>query len=213
MSVLNKLASALGRRDEVPNQILAKTVAETDDYAAVQELIAHLSDANKDIQSDCIKVLYEIGALKPDLVANGVDEFLKLLRSRNNRLVWGGMTALGAIAERKAADIWQQIDMVMEVTEKGSAITQDWGIRVLATVSAQDRAYQERIFPFLIRFLERCPPKDLPRHAESTLVAVDGRNKAALQAVLDGRTGGLKPAQRKRVEQVLRKIKALQADE
>src|SRR5215211_7819929 len=105
MSVLNRLASALERNDEVPNQLLAKEIAEAEDTAAVQELINHLTDPSKAIQSDCIKVLYEIGALKPELLANGVavEAFIRLLSSRNNRLVWGGMTALGAIADRQAA--------------------------------------------------------------------------------------------------------------
>jgi len=209
--VLNRLVSALGRNDELPNQILAKEIAEAGDEAAVQELIDHLTDANKDIQNDCIKVLYEIGARKPELLDNGVavDAFLRLLSSRNNRLVWGGMTALGTIADRQAAAIWQQIDRVMDTTDQGSAITQDWGIRVVATVSAQDAAYEERIFPFLLAFLKRCLPKDLPRHAESALIAVHAGNQAQMLALLESRKGALKPAQRKRVEQVIRKIKAL----
>src|SRR5262245_34684369 len=107
MTVLDKLASALGRSDEVPNQTLAKEIAESGDKAAGRELGENLSNSDKAIQSDCIKALYEIGAIKPDMIAGYVDDFVKLLGSRNNRLVWGGMTALGAIADRKAADIWK----------------------------------------------------------------------------------------------------------
>lgn len=69
MSIINQLASALGRRDEVPNQELAKKIAETNDEAAVQELVENLQHKNKDIQNDCIKVLYEIGELKPGLIS------------------------------------------------------------------------------------------------------------------------------------------------
>ena len=98
MSVLQKLASALDRSDEVPNQLLAKEIASSGDKVAVQELVDNLANKNKDIQSDCIKVLYEIGDIKPDLIAGYVDTFVKLLGSRNNRLVWGAMTALGAVA-------------------------------------------------------------------------------------------------------------------
>jgi hypothetical protein len=215
MSVLSKLASSLGRRDEIPNQMLAKEIAEAEDKAAVEELITHLSDASKAIQSDCIKVLYEIGALKPWLIDGYIDTFVRLLRSRNNRLVWGGMTALGWIAawQHRGKELWAHIDVIMDATEKGSAITQDWGIHVLATASSQDPTYQQRIFPFLIRFLERCPPKDLPRHAESALVAVDAGNRAEMLALLDARKDGLKPAQRKRIEQLIRKLKAGQAGE
>jgi hypothetical protein len=212
MTVLDRLASALSRGDEAPNQALAREIADGEDAEAVRELIAHLSDANKEIASDCIKVLYEIGALKPELIADYADDFIKLLHSRNNRLVWGAMTALGSIAPMRAEDIFRQIDVITEATQNGSVITQDWGVRVLATVSAQDSAYEKRIFPFLLTFLRDCPPKDLPRHAESVLDsgAVNAGNRDALLAVLEGRKGTLnKAAQSKRIEQVIRKIKAL----
>jgi HEAT repeat protein len=210
MTVLDRLASALSRGDEAPNQALAQEIAAAGDAEAVRELVAHLSDSNKEIASDCIKVLYEIGALKPELIAAYADDFIKLLHSRNNRLVWGAMTALGSIAPLRAADIFRQIDVITEATQHGSVITQDWGVRVLAAVAAQDAAYAARIFPFLLTFLRRCPPKDLPRHAESVLDggAVNAGNRDELLTVLEGRKGAL-AAQNKRIEAVIRRIKAL----
>ena len=67
MSVLNKLASAVGRGDEAPNIALANEIAAQQDHAAVRELVEHLDDNDKAISSDCIKVLYEVGGLQPDL--------------------------------------------------------------------------------------------------------------------------------------------------
>jgi HEAT repeat protein len=209
MSVLSRLASTLDRNDEVPNQELARALAAAGDKAGVRELVDALAHPDKAIQSDCIKVLYEIGALKPDLIAPYAETFIRLLRSRNNRLVWGAMTALGAIADRTAAAIWKDIDVILTATEKGSAITQDWGVRVLAIVSAQDGQYEARIFPFLTRFLSECPPKDVPRHAESALVAVKRGNRAAILHVLEARRSELKAAQLKRLDHVIRKVKAL----
>jgi HEAT repeat protein len=86
ISVLTKLASALNRADEVLNQILAKAFATAGDKAAIRELVANLSNPDKAIQSDCIKVLYEVGTLQPDLIADDVDMFVALLDNRNNRL-------------------------------------------------------------------------------------------------------------------------------
>jgi len=209
MSVLNRLASALGRGDEAPNEALAQEIAERSDAEAVRELLAHLSDKNKEIRSDCIKVLYEVGTRKPKLIADGVGDFIQLLGSRNNRLVWGGMTALGAIAHLRAAEIFRQIDVIMKTTDEGSVITQDWGVWVLATVSAQNTTYEQRIFRFLLSFLRGCPPKDLPRHAESVLVAANTANRHDLLNVLEARKAALKDAQRKRLEQVIRKVRAL----
>ena len=97
MSVLDQLASSLGRRDEAPNQELARTLATAKDKKGIRKLAENLWNRDKNIQSDCIKVLYEIGALEPKLIADYADDFVKCLRSKNNRLVWGGMTALAEV--------------------------------------------------------------------------------------------------------------------
>ena len=209
MSVLNKLASALERSDEVPNQLLAKEIAASADTVAVQELVNNLANKNKDIQSDCIKVLYEIGAIKPELIARYVDTFVSLLGNRNNRLVWGGMTALGAVATVDTSTIAKHIDTIIRATETGSVITQDWGIRVLASLAAKDSTAAKRIFPYLTQFLQKCPAKDVPRHAESILPAVNATNRDAILAVLDARQAALKPAQAKRVTKLISQIKKL----
>jgi HEAT repeat protein len=206
MSVLNKLASALERNDEASNQALAASIAETGDAAAVQELVAHLANPDAAIQSDCIKVLYEIGERHPALIADYVDTFIDLLRSRNNRLVWGAMTALGQIAGQRAPQLWQQIAVVMSATEQGSVITQDWGIRVLAAVAAHDPSYAQRVVPFLLRFLMACPPKDVPRHAESAAPAFDQDNHPLFLSVLKERRPALKPAQAKRIDALIRRL-------
>ena len=59
MSVLNKLATALNRRDEVPNQELAREIVRERNTAGVRELVENLAHQNKGIQGDCIKMLYE----------------------------------------------------------------------------------------------------------------------------------------------------------
>lgn len=54
--ILQKLASSLGlgRRDEIPNQELAKEIITTPNEKAAKELVENLANKNKDIQSDCI---------------------------------------------------------------------------------------------------------------------------------------------------------------
>ena len=66
MSVLNRLASSLGRHDEIPNQELARNLAAKKDKAGIREIAENLWNKEKNIQADCIKVLYEIGYLNPN---------------------------------------------------------------------------------------------------------------------------------------------------
>jgi hypothetical protein len=61
MSTLDKLAHSLGRRDEVPNQELARELAAKKDKKGIREVAENLWHKDKNIQADCIKVLYEVG--------------------------------------------------------------------------------------------------------------------------------------------------------
>jgi hypothetical protein len=206
MSVFDRLATSLGRNDEAPNQTLAAEIAAAGDAAAVDELVRLLRSDDHAIQSDCIKVLYEIGERRPEQIAAHVDVFLDTLSRKNNRLVWGAMTALGTVAGRTADRIWPRIEEVIRANDAGSVITQDWGIRVLAAVAARDPAYARRLFPYLLRFLETCSPRDVPKHAESILPAVTAANREQFMAVLRHRETDLKPSQAARLRRVFRAL-------
>lgn len=207
MSVLNKISFYQNQRDEVPNQLLAKALAETRNQAGIQEIATNLWNKNPNIQSDCLKVLYEIGYLAPELIAEHVNDFLKLLKSKNNRLVWGGMIALGTIAPLKSGEIWAQIDDVIQVIERGSVITVVWGVKTLAGVAAANGTYRQRIFPTLMHILETCIPRDVPTHAENMLGAVDGAHRTEFLSLLQARQPELSPAQLTRLKKVIKKLK------
>jgi hypothetical protein len=208
MSTLDQIAYFLNRRDEVPNQELAKELAEAGNQAGIREIAAHLWDKNQSIQSDCLKVLYEIGYLKPDLIADYVGDFLKLLPDKNNRMIWGAMIGLGTIADKRAKEIWTHVDDVMAAVEHGSLITVVWGVKTLAGVAAADQKYRKKIFPFLLAQLRTCLPRDVPIHAESVLRIVDTGNQTEFLSVLDARQSELTPAQLTRLKKVMKKLPA-----
>lgn len=204
MAVLNQIAFFQNRRDEVPNQQLARSLVEAGDSQGIQEIAENLWNKNENIRSDCLKVLYEIGYLRPELIAGYSSSFLKLLKEKNNRLVWGAMIGLGLIAERCPVEIWQQIDEVIAVIERGSVITVVWGVRVLAKVAAANPAYHQKLFPLLIGQLQKCIPRDVPTHAESMLCAVDAEHRAEFLAAIAARQAETTPAQRARLKKVLK---------
>ena len=73
-----------------PNIKLAEEIIRSKRHDWVKELVDNLNNKNKDIQSDCIKVLYEIGEHEaPEMNAPYAIDFVRLLESKNNRLVWG----------------------------------------------------------------------------------------------------------------------------
>jgi len=208
MSVLNQLACALGRRDEVPNQELARRLADARDMDAIREIAENLSNQNRAIQADCVKVLYEIGYLAPDLVAPYALDFLKLLKSRNNRLVWGGMIALSTVGALAAEGLYPHWEELRKAMQSGSVITRDAGVLALAGIASVRPEYNAAIFPFLLEHLRTCRPKDVPQHSEKTLLAVDGSNQALFIGILEKRLEDLQGTQNKRVRKVIQSAKS-----
>ena len=209
MSTLEKIAFFQNRRDEIPNQLLAKELAGTKNKEGIREIVENLENRNMNVRSDCLKVLYEIGYLDPGLIAGYTDDFLKLLKSKNNRMVWGAMIGLATIADRHPKKIWAQIDDIIRITESGTVITLVWGIRVLAKVAAAGEPYQEKIFPFLLKQIRTCIPRDMSTRTGSILCAVDRKNKVELLSILESRRAELTPAHLTRLKRVLKQIERI----
>jgi hypothetical protein len=204
MSVLNRLTSSLGRRDEVPNQELARELAAKRNKPAIREIAENLWNKDKNIQADCIKVLYEIGSIEPKLIADYSEDFVKLLRSKNNRLVWGGMTALAEVAKANPDVVFKHLEEIKKAKETGSVITVDNAISALAYTAAATDEYNKAIFPYLLKHLSGCRPKEVPQHSEKTLPAVNSSNKADFIKVLEKRIEDLSGSGLSRVKKVIK---------
>lgn len=206
MSVLNKLASALGRRDEVPNQELAKQIAAKKDKAAVQELVDHLANKNKDIQHDCIKALYEIGELNSSLIVPYSKEFFDLLVHKNNRLQWGAMTALYSLTAEHPKIIYGSLSKIVSAAEKGSVITKDYAVNILIRLCSV-KEYADNAFALLNEQLLNSPVNQLPMYAERAIPVINEKNKKLFVKTLTLRLDDIdQDSKRKRVEKVIKKF-------
>ena len=208
MSILTKLASALGRRDEEPNVELGKEIAANNDKAAVKELVAALQHKSKDIQADAIKALYEAGEQKPALVAGYANDFIALLDSKNNRMQWGAMTALSSMAAENPKVIYEALGKIATVAEKGTVITKDHYAKILTRLGTV-KAYADDCFALLIELLQSAPVNQLPTYAENAMPLVTDKNRAVFLKTLIARLGDLEeqPTKYKRLEKVIKKMK------
>ena len=206
MNVIGRLAFSLGRRDEAPNIQLANEISETENAEAVKVLTENLSQKNKAIQSDCIKVLYELGRLKPAMISDYFSLFLGLLTHKNNRLQWGSMIALDSMVSVIPNKIFEKLPQILDAAEKGSAITRDYAVNIMVNL-AQLSGHLENVFPLLMEVLEMSPTNQLPRYAEKMLTFINSENKAEFLAVLNSRLEDMEAeTKRKRVEKVIRKL-------
>jgi|ERR1044072_1946478 hypothetical protein len=206
MTILSKLASSLGRRDEVPNQELAREIAGTKNQKAIKELVDNLANKDKRIQGDCIKVLYEIGAERPDLIADYDKEFLNLLESKNNRLVWGAMTALDYIASTNPARIHKHLGKIMMASDRGSVITKDHAIGILIKLAGEKKFAKDSL-ALLLDQLRSCATNQLPMYAENAQAVVPSAWKEKFISVLTARLTDLeRESGRRRVKKVIAKL-------
>jgi hypothetical protein len=183
---------------------VARELAQSRNQADIREIAEALWDKNPNTQSDCLKVLYELGYLAPELIADYTDDFLSLLKHRNNRMVWGGMIALSTVADLKAAEIFPHVNEIVQVMEKGSIITMDNGIKALALVASQKDEYRKVIFPTLLDHLKTCRPKEVPQHAEKSLPAVTPGNKSDFVHVLEKRLEDMTASQAARLKKIIK---------
>lgn len=207
MSVLDKLATTLNRRDEVPNQELAQAILRRMDKDAIKELVENLTNKDKGIQGDCIKVLYEIGEREPALIAPYYRQFAKLFDSKNNRLVWGAMIALDYVAAAEPRAIYGLLARILEVADSGSVITRDHAVGILVKLGSL-KQYAAKCLPLLIEQLQTCPDNQFPMYAEMSLALVTDKNRKALHSVVSRRLERLeKESQQRRLVKVLKRLK------
>lgn len=198
-NMLERLACSLGRIDEIPNIELAARLCENEDKTGIREIVSGLKYKDKSMANDCIKVLYEIGERRPDLITEYANDFIALLSSRNNRLVWGSMTALAAIADLNPDDIYRNVDIVFSAYKHGSVITVDNSITVLAKLCKISSVYMEHIFPLLIGHIKKCRPKEVPQHAERISICIDKNNLNDFLEALAIRKEHLSDSQKTRI--------------
>ena len=191
--------------DEQVNIKLAIELCDTENGVGIKEIVDNLSNKNKDIANDCIKVLYEIGYRKPKLISEFVKVFINLLSSKNNRLVWGGMISLKTIAHITTDEIFDNRRSIINAYKIGGTITIDNAISVLSLLASKNKEYEKEIFPILIDHIKTCEIKNIPQRAERMIVCVNDENKELFLKTIDKRIGDLSPTQLSRINK-LRKL-------
>lgn len=206
MTVLNRLASALNRSDQQPNIELAAHIAEAGDVQAVADLVRGLLFGKKPTQHDCIKVLYEIGERRPQLIADYSDQFAGLLQQKNNRLQWGAMSALSSISGEHPEWVVEHLDKIIVAADRGSVITRDHAVKILVRLCTLN-SFSEEAWSLLISQLGRCPTNQLPMYAEWASAVIPPPERPQFINTLESRLTEIdKLPKRKRIEKVIRSV-------
>lgn len=207
MKWIEHIAYYRGIRNEIPNQELAKVLADENNKEGIKEIVDYLYDKNTSVASDCIKVLYEIGYLKPDLIADYCDTFIDLLNSKQNRMVWGGMIAISTVAELKSDLLFKHLDLLRQRIEKGTVITSVSGILALIGMAKVSEENKLKLLPILFDYLENTRPVDFGRRVDHMLALVTSEDeKLVMDQILEMKLPELSDAQKKKLKTVVNKF-------
>jgi hypothetical protein len=207
--MIEKLACRLGRNDEAPNIALAEYLCHDEDRSGIKEIVDGFKGTDKAVANDCIKVLYEIGERNPTLICDYADDFISGLYSKNNRLVWGSMTALAKIAFLVPQPIFDKLNSIVSAYINGSTITVDNSISVFAGLCKAGDEYSETVLPILLTHLKKCRPKEVPQHAERCSTCFSNKNATAFIEVLEYRSPQLASSQQSRINKLLKALHKL----
>ena len=179
MSVADRLASALERNDERPNVALAEALAAAPDTEAVAELVALLTAGDKAQRHDAIKVLYELGERDPEQIAPHFEVFISLLTTRDNRMRWGVMSALAALAPIRQMQIFAHLDAILAAADAGSVIARDKAMKLLADLNAVPELSRQ-VTPILFARLRTSAVNQVPMYAEYAAPTIAESDKRGL---------------------------------
>ncbi len=207
-SILGRLACSLGRRDEAPNIELANTISKSNDRNAVVALVGLIESGTKPVRSNAIKVLYEIGERNPGLIAGFVKEFVAASLCKDNRLVWGALTALDAIAKEDPKSVYANLDQILDAAHKGSVIAKDHAVNILIK-RASKKQYSALCCNRLLQQLSEAANNQFPMYCERAAgVLSQELYRARFAKLMSDRINRLeKESQKRRIQKVLSRMK------
>ena len=184
MTVLDKLSGALDRRDEATqcragrNHCCQRQPGGRGRTGGAVR-IGPVRQAN-----DAIKVLYEIGARNPELIAAQCPVFSQALRSTNNRQVWGAMTAIDTVAERRADALVAELPAIIDAADKGSVIAKDHCNSILVKLARA--GYGDRAVPILVERLRARRAQPVPQLCREDRSRADAGNPSWISRGAEG---------------------------
>lgn len=207
ISVLSHLASSIGRRDQNPNKELAEKIIRDNKTDWIKELVNNVNNKSRVIQGDCIKVLDEISAIKPELISPYTEEILQILKSKNNRMIWGSMAVLDNICLLNPSYFFNTLPDIMSALDSASVITRDHGVKIL-TKLAKTPDYYQTVWPLYIEQLQNSPENQFPSYTEWGAAVVQKQDLGEFIAIIKEHL--LSINQTSRINRLNKVLKALQ---
>ena len=206
MNILDRIPVRSESRDNEEIRDLALEILQDHDEPAIREVFNNLDHEDELIRHDCMRVLIEIGSVKPEMISDGVITLLRLLDDPRLPIVEGAIKVLTTIALLDYAEIYVHRERVIQLIEHGSQHTVYHGIELLSRICGVRPEYENELMPWLTGYLERCLPHELPHLAESILHAANHKNRQAIASILEGRYHQMNVSQKRKADHLIKHL-------
>lgn len=206
MAYVERIAYHLKRRDEVPNQELAKELAEENNEEGIKEMAGYLFDKNKSVASDCLKVMYEASYIRPEIIVDYYGDFVTLLQSKNNRMVWGAMIAIASIAKVAPDMVYQQVDLILEKINSGTVITNVQGAYALINMAGASEEIYGNVIDQIFTLVGGSRSVEFPKRCEAFSAILKDEDKERLIELIHKHEERLSTGGKKRVARLIRRL-------
>jgi hypothetical protein len=205
--LLGRLAVAMNRHDDMPNQDLAVNIVFHLDQDAVGILVGCIERGDDVHAPDAARVLCEVGCRDAELLMPESDRLVSMCEHGDAEMLPFTMYALSPIANHVAEQLWDMRDVFWQVlTEQTdyADMAQTGSVKLLAALCAAGPDYARTLAGGLVDLLGKCHPKHVALYAESVLPALGTAHSHRAKPVLDRRMKELTPAEVARLRRAVR---------
>jgi hypothetical protein len=162
-----------------------------------------LESENATLANQAARVIDEVIAQKPELVAPYIERLVRLLLSANTRVVSSCAGALPVLARVAPAKVARHLERLRGSYDAASDVAKDGMVRTFVALCIASVAYQKRVIDVLEKALGGAEPKTLLRWTELVLPALKGEPHAQARAVVEQRLPELPRPQAEKIAEFL----------
>ena len=168
---------------------LAREVIDGTSGVSLEQYVAQLSDPHTidAVSQQAARVLEEVSATKPELLAPHIEQLVSLLGSDRPCAVQAAAHCLPVLAKVTPAKVAKQLKTMQAALPKASGPAQDGLVRTFVALCVASVTYQKRLIDSFELALRTADPKQLPGWVEHILPALKGEPYAQARAVVENR--------------------------
>ena len=187
MSISDHLAYSQGRKDQIPNKLLAQEITSTEDSERLVELIQFIeSKPHRRLQMDATLTVAYVGDLLPKMLVPHIDFLIEKLKDPIDRVAWGSMIALSHVSPLVIDQMYEHLPEILDAMDMGSIVGRDHGYQVLVNLYKEDRYASDMLF-ILLEQIRKAPSNQLGQYTERLMEVIKQGDKPELIMALEER--------------------------